>query len=335
MSRKSRRRAGPTGFLLVDKGVGLTSHDVVSRLRKRFDTPAVGHAGTLDPDATGLLLMGVGKATKLLTSLVGMSKTYEATITFGAATASQDSAGDVTGTFDMSGLAPDAVVQAALAMVGDSEQVPPMVSAVRIDGVRLHQLAREGKDVDRPPRPIRVDRFEIAPASGMGSESDLSDETWIGGEAPAAFTGADGTPLVYRAVIECSSGTYVRTLAHDLGSALGGGAHLSALRRTRIGEYSVADAAAWEESPLLPADAAVPFLDPIYPDAEVIDKVSHGQVLQREVLGVAPDDPGPWAVWGAPVGGGDVQLVATYKAHKGTTVKPDVVLIVADDATYS
>ena len=128
MSRRSRRRDGPTGFLLIDKEAGLTSHDVVSRCRRRFDTPAVGHAGTLDPDATGLLLVGVGKATKLLTFLVGLPKTYEAVIAFGAATSTQDASGTVEGTFDMSGLTAAAVADAARSMEGPSEQVPPMVS---------------------------------------------------------------------------------------------------------------------------------------------------------------------------------------------------------------
>lgn len=178
MSRRSRKLAGPTGLLLVDKEAGLTSHDVVGRLRRRLDTPAVGHAGTLDPDATGLLLVGVGRATKLLTFLVGLPKTYEAIITFGAATSTQDAGGETTGTFDMSGLTADDVVQAARAMEGESEQIPPMVSAIRVDGKRLHELAREGKEVERKPRPIRVDRFEVTPTF----EAEWAGQTWIGGD---------------------------------------------------------------------------------------------------------------------------------------------------------
>jgi tRNA pseudouridine55 synthase len=331
VSRKTRRRDGPTGFLLVDKEAGLTSHDIISRLRKRFDTPAVGHAGTLDPDATGLLLVGVGKATKLLTSLVGLPKIYEATITLGTATSTQDSAGEVIGTFEMAGVTPQAVADAARSMEGESEQIPPMVSAIRIDGKRLHELAREGREVERKPRPITVDRFTTDPMTDPGA----TDQTWIGGREPAATVAADGTPLLYRATVECSTGTYVRTLAHDLGHALGGGAHLSALRRTRVGEYRVGEATGWEETPLLPASAAVTQLARLRPDDEVLDMVSHGRVLERAVLGVSPEDPGPWAVYGQSGGTGDAKLVATYKAHRGTTVKPDVVLMVADDATYS
>ena len=325
MSRRSRRRDGPTGFLLIDKEAGLTSHDVVSRCRRRFDTPAVGHAGTLDPDATGLLLVGVGKATKLLTFLVGLPKTYEAVIAFGAATSTQDASGTVEGTFDMSGLTAAAVADAARSMEGPSEQVPPMVSAVRIDGKRLHELAREGKEVERPPRPIRVDRFETTPAS----EAELAGCTWIGGAAPEFRCSADGTPLTFRATVECSSGTYVRTLAHDLGLALGGGAHLAALRRSRVGDYSVDDAAGWEEAALQPAAAAVAHLASLHPDPEVLDKVRHGQVLEREALGAAPDAPGPWTVFGPGVDGDDLAAVALYVAHKGSTLKPAVVLTVA------
>ena len=324
MSRKSRRRDGPTGFLLVDKGAGLTSHDVVARLRKRFDTPAVGHAGTLDPDATGLLLIGVGKATRLLTFLVGLPKTYEAMIVFGASTSTQDAAGEVTGTFDMSGMTPDAVARAAREMEGDSEQIPPMVSAVRIDGKRLHELAREGKEVERPPRPIRVDRFDISLASG----SEVGDQTWIGGVAPAVTAGSEDTPPMYCATVECSSGTYVRTLAHDLGVALGGGAPLASLRRTRVGEYSVADALGWEAAPLRSAAEAVAHLDSLSPDADALARVRHGQVLPREVLGAAPDDPGPWAVYGPADQSGTAPVVAIYVDHKGSTLKPEVVLVV-------
>ncbi|MEZ5380772.1 MAG: tRNA pseudouridine(55) synthase TruB [Microthrixaceae bacterium] len=323
MSRRSRRRDGPTGFMLVDKDAGLTSHDVVGRLRRRLNTPAVGHAGTLDPDATGLLLIGVGKATRLLTFLVGLPKTYEASIAFGAATSTQDSAGEVTDTFDMAGLTPDAVVRAAQAMEGELEQVPPMVSAIRVDGKRLHELAREGREVERKPRPIRLDRFEIAPAS----DADPAVHAWIGGTPPAATTAPDGSPLLYRALVECSSGTYVRTLAHDLGIALGGGAHLVALRRTRVGSYSVEDAGPWEDAPLLPAAAAVAHLAALAPGPEAVARVRHGQVLERAVLGAASDDPGPWAVFGEADDRGEAQVLAIYGAHKGSTLKPDVVLV--------
>ncbi|WP_020378110.1 tRNA pseudouridine(55) synthase TruB [Candidatus Microthrix parvicella] len=323
MSRRSRKLAGPTGLLLVDKEAGLTSHDVVGRLRRRLDTPAVGHAGTLDPDATGLLLVGVGRATKLLTFLVGLPKTYEAIITFGAATSTQDAGGETTGTFDMSGLTADDVVQAARAMEGESEQIPPMVSAIRVDGKRLHELAREGKEVERKPRPIRVDRFEVTPTF----EAEWAGQTWIGGAAPDPSSAPGGMPLVFRATVECSTGTYVRTLAHDLGIALGGGAHLAALRRTRVGVYSVADAFGWEESPVLSAAAAVVHLNDLHPGPEVLSKVRHGQVLERLTLGAGPDEPGPWAVFEQPDDRGEAQVLAIYQAHKGSTLKPGVVLV--------
>ena len=158
--------AGPTGFVIIDKPSGMTSHDVVAKCRKRFGTRKVGHAGTLDPSATGVLLVGVGRATKLLTYLVGKDKTYEATIRFGSTTSTLDADGDTVHTFDMAGRLDPASVQAgADDLSGDQMQVPPMVSALKVDGVRLHQLAREGIEVERTPRPVRVERFDVRPTS--------------------------------------------------------------------------------------------------------------------------------------------------------------------------
>jgi tRNA pseudouridine55 synthase len=141
---------------VVDKPAGITSHDVVGMLRKRFDERQVGHAGTLDPDATGVLLVGVGKATRLLRFLTALGKTYTADVVLGASTSTLDSSGEVTGTFDMSAVTIEMAREAATQLTGPIMQIPPMVSALHVDGKRLHQLAREGIEVERQPRPVTV-----------------------------------------------------------------------------------------------------------------------------------------------------------------------------------
>src|SRR4051794_33698609 len=203
---------GPDGLAVVDKPAGWTSHDVVAKARGGFGTKKVGHAGTLDPDATGVLLLGVGKTTRLLRFLLDLPKSYVGEIVLGAETTTLDDSGDVTATYDMSGVTLEQVRAAAARFVGDIEQIPPMVSAVKVDGRRLHELAREGKEVERAPRPVTVYRFDV----------DRTDDA-----------------LVYRVEVDCSSGTYIRTLAADVGLALGGGAHLRRLRRTAVGPHTV------------------------------------------------------------------------------------------------
>ena len=202
-----------TGLVVIDKEAGWTSHDVVARCRRIFGQRRVGHAGTLDPDATGVLLVGLGRATRLMRFLTALPKTYTTDIVLGSATSTLDSSGEVLATYDMSHVTPEAVAEAAAALTGDIEQIPPMVSAVKVGGRRLHELARQGIEVERAPRPVTVYRFDTEPAPD-----------------PAR-------PGVYRAEIECSSGTYIRVLADDLGRALGGGAHVTNLRRTRIGSF--------------------------------------------------------------------------------------------------
>ena len=196
MSRRGGQ-GGPDGVAVVDKDAGWTSHDVVAKARGILGTRKVGHSGTLDPDATGVLVLGVGRGTRLLRFLQLLPKSYEAEITFGTETSTLDAAGEVVATHDMTGLDPDAVRRGAAALTGDIEQVPPMVSALKVGGRRLHELAREGIEVEREARPVHVSRFDVEPTSD---------------------------PLVWRAVVDCSSGTYVRSLAADLGHALGGGA---------------------------------------------------------------------------------------------------------------
>jgi tRNA pseudouridine55 synthase len=204
-----------SGLVVVDKESGWTSHDVVARCRRIFGQRRVGHAGTLDPDATGVLLVGLGRATRLVRFLTALEKSYVGEVVLGTATSTLDASGEVTGTWEMDDVPLAAVRSAAASLTGEIEQIPPMVSAVKVGGRRLHALAREGVEVERAPRPVTVSRFDVAPGSRPGT---------------------------FRIEVDCSSGTYVRVLAADLGAALGGGAHLRNLRRTRIGSFGLADA---------------------------------------------------------------------------------------------
>ena len=288
---------GPSGICVVDKPAGWTSHDVVARARKLLGTRKVGHAGTLDPMATGVLVLGVGRATRLLTFITGVAKTYEATIAFGVETDSLDADGQVTATHDMSGLDPAAVRAAAAQLTGDLLQVPPMVSALKVEGRRLHELAREGVEVERAPRPVTVRRFEVTPTDD---------------------------PLEWTAVVDCSSGTYVRSLAADLGRALGGGAHLSALRRTAVGPFELSEAHDLEHLQLLGMVEGVRHLGHVVVDDELAAAVRHGRVLDAEQLGLpAPigTDAGPWAVLS-----GDGELLAVYQRRDDRRAKPAIVL---------
>ena len=222
-----------SGILLVDKPQGITSHDVVARVRRAAGTRKVGHAGTLDPLATGLLVLGLNSSTRLLTFLVGLDKTYEATIRLGVSTASDDSEGQVTATTDASGV-DDAAVDAGIAeLTGPISQVPTTVSAIKVDGRRAYDLAREGVKVELKARDVVVSEFTVL---------DRRDAV------------ADGVAVRDLDVrVSCSSGTYVRALARDLGAALGVGGHLTALRRTRVGSFDVADAAVLEGIEVEPA----------------------------------------------------------------------------------
>jgi tRNA pseudouridine55 synthase len=215
-----------SGLVLIDKPKGWTSHDVVAKLRGIAATRRVGHAGTLDPMATGLLLLGINAGTKLLTFLVGETKTYEATIRLGANTITDDAEGALTSTGDANAVASltlEKVESALAALRGEIMQVPSSVSAIKVDGERAYAKVRGGDEVKLAARPITVSRFEITSALRIVSvgDSELVD---------------------FDAVIDCSSGTYIRALARDLGSALQVGGHLTALRRTRIGNYKIEDA---------------------------------------------------------------------------------------------
>jgi tRNA pseudouridine55 synthase len=215
-----------SGLVLIDKPSGWTSHDVVARLRKLAGTRRVGHAGTLDPMATGLLLIGINSATKLLTFLVGENKTYEATIRLGAATITDDKESEFTTVADpdqVRGLTRGQLEGALEALRGPIEQVPSSVSAIKVDGQRAYAKVRSGDEVKLKARPVTIHRFEIT------------------GE-PRLVTEGETVFLDFEAIIDCSSGTYIRALARDLGAALVVGGHLTALRRTEIGSYSIAQA---------------------------------------------------------------------------------------------
>lgn len=229
----------PNGILLVDKPGGVTSHDVVARARRALHTRKIGHAGTLDPMATGLLILGVGPATRLLTYIVGLDKTYEATIRLGVATDSDDADGAVTAHAEPAAVArvTAADIAAGVAdLTGDISQVPSTVSAIKVGGRRAYDLARAGEEVALKARDVTVSRFDVL--------------------AVRPATTDDGAPVLdLDVVVDCSSGTYIRALARDLGAALGVGGHLTALRRTRIGAFRVEDAAV-EIDPDMPLRSA-------------------------------------------------------------------------------
>ncbi|HEX7168866.1 MAG TPA: tRNA pseudouridine(55) synthase TruB [Acidimicrobiales bacterium] len=296
-SPRSRRPSGSSalpgdthGLIVVDKPAGWTSHDVVARCRKVFGQKRVGHSGTLDPDATGVLLVGLGRATRLLRFLTDLPKRYTGTVVLGVATSTLDASGDVVGEWDMSAVTvDDARRVVAASLTGDILQVPPMVSALKVDGKRLHELARAGVEVERDPRPVTIHRFEVT----------------------------DGPrPSTLSIDVTCSSGTYVRTLAADLGVALGGGAHLADLRRTEIGSFTLADAVALEdatpEHALAPVDALRDYPS-VTVDADGARDVGHGK---RLTLDPSAMPAGPYRVVDA-----DGRLLAVYDGNR-----PEVVL---------
>ncbi len=209
----------PDGLLVVDKPQGWTSHDVVGRCRRLAGTKKVGHAGTLDPMATGVLVLGVGRATRLLGHLALTGKTYEATIRLGATTVTDDAEGEVVEVRDASSVTDEALAAGLAGLTGDLSQVPSSVSAVKVDGVRSYARVRAGEQVELKPRAVTVSRFELL--ERRGDDLDV--------------------------VVECTSGTYVRALARDLGAGLQVGGHLTALRRTRVGPFDLTQARTLEQ----------------------------------------------------------------------------------------
>ena len=230
----------PIGVLLVDKPQGMTSHDIVARMRRVFRIKKIGHAGTLDPMATGLLLILVGKATKVSQFLMSMDKEYTGTVKLGEATDSQDADGEIVETKTVPELTQADLEKEMATFMGDQYQTPPMFSAKKVNGQKLYKLARQGKTIEREARVIHVSRYDIL-------DFNLPEVSIIVGS---------------------SKGTYIRTLAHDLGERLGCGGHLCALRRTQVGKFRIEDANTLEEienmapselrTKLIPVNQAVP-----------------------------------------------------------------------------
>jgi tRNA pseudouridine55 synthase len=281
--------SGKDGLVIVDKPGGLTSHDVVARIRRLAGTRRVGHAGTLDPMATGVLVVGVEKATRLLGYLTLTQKQYDATIRLGQSSSTDDAEGELTRTAPATGLTTETINKAITELTGEIQQVPPAVSAIKVDGQRAYKLTRAGAAPELKPRPVTVYEFTVTDVRPAG-DGDLTD--------------VDAT-------VRCSSGTYVRALARDLGDKLGTGGHLTALRRTRVGGYGL-DAAQtldqladrFEVMPLAEAAAAA------FPrrelSADEARRVAHGGRL------AATGIPGPMAAF-AP----DGSLVALLAEQDG------------------
>jgi len=269
--------------VVVDKPSGWTSHDVVARCRRIYGQRRVGHSGTLDPGATGVLLVGLGRATRLLRFLTALPKRYTAELVLGVGTSTLDDSGDVVARADAGAVTGDEVRAAAAALTGPILQVPPMVSAVRVGGRRLHALARQGLEVERAARPVTVHSFVVTPTP---------------------------EPAVWQMAVTCSSGTYVRVLAADLGSAVGVPAHLRQLRRVAVGSLGEDRARSLEAVEADPAAAVVaPAValadDPaVTVDAEAAQAVTHGRPLPGgDALG-----EGPWRVLDP-----DGSLIAVYE----------------------
>ena len=250
------------GLVIVDKPAGRTSHDVVGALRRLARTRKVGHAGTLDPMATGVLVIGVGKATRLLHHLVLADKAYTATIRLGQATVTDDAEGDIVSAVSAAGITDDEVRAAMAPLTGTIEQVPSSVSAIKVDGQRSYQRVRDGEVVELAARPVTVSRFE---ALSVRHEGDVLDVD---------------------VAVECTSGTYVRALARDLGAALGVGGHLTALRRTRVGPFTRDQARTLDQLAELADPVTLPLADAVRTalpartvDADEARALSYGNAL--------------------------------------------------------
>ena len=326
----------------------MTSHDVVARTRKLLGMKKVGHSGTLDPLATGVMVVGVGKVTRLLGFLKDLPKRYVAEVVFGVETNTLDADGEVTATHDMSGVTLEDIAEVATGFVGEIEQIPPMVSAVRVGGKRLHEWAREGREVERPPRQVQVHSIEVeegtAEASGsvamegghLAASGEVEEEAsgsvaMEGGYSAASGEVEEGTVEasgpVARLDVRCGSGTYIRTLAADIGAALGGGAHVATLRRLAVGSFVIEEACDVEQlsdrpPPLLPPAAGLRDYPSIAVDEKEANDVRHGRCLpDRPVPNLdVGDPPSPFAVTDT-----EGNLLAVFTKSHGL-LRPKVVL---------
>jgi len=300
VERAERRGAvgsEPTGLIVVDKPAGMTSHDVVARIRRLARTRRVGHGGTLDPMATGVLVIGVGRATRLLTYVIGAGKGYTATIRLGQSTVTDDAEGDVVATIPAGHVTDEEIRAGLAALTGEITQVPSAVSAIKVDGQRAYARVRAGEEVALAARRVTVSRLDLVAVRRTGDVVDLD------------------------VVVECSSGTYVRALARDLGAALGVGGHLTALRRTHVGSFGLAEAVtldelAAREDPvtLSLAEAAARFFPRRDATADEARVLGHGGPLPA--IGIA----GPYAVFD-PAG-----TVLAIVAERDGRARPQVVL---------
>lgn len=278
--------SSPDGLLLIDKPKGMTSHDVVDAVRRVLGTRKVGHAGTLDPMATGLLAIGVGRATRLLRFLGDLPKTYEGTGRLGVETDTLDADGDVVRTAPVTASRSD-LERIAAGLVGPSLQRPPSYSAVKVGGRKLYEAARRGEAIEAPERPIHVDAFEIL--------------------------GFDPPDFDFR--VSCSGGTYVRSLVAAVGTGLGCGAHLTRLVRTAIGPFGLADAVAPDASGQpLPIETAVRYLPRVELTTDEARAASHGSILGPSGI------DGPYAVFGP-----DHRLVGVYR-DDGAKARPEMIV---------
>ena len=289
-----------SGLVIVDKPQGWTSHDVVGRTRRLAGTRKVGHAGTLDPMATGVLVVGVNKATRLLTYIVGVSKTYTATIRLGESTVTDDAEGEVVERRIAAAVTEERIREEVARLTGPIQQVPSSVSAIKVNGERSYARVRAGEDVTLAARPVTVHRFEV---------HDIRRER-------------GGKLLDIDVTVECSSGTYIRALARDLGEALEVGGHLTALRRTQVGPYRIGQARTMEqlagEFTMLPLDDAARAL---FPNRELTAEETVELSFGRRI-GQNPD--GEVTAAFAP----DGTLVALLK-NKGEAAKPELVFATA------
>jgi tRNA pseudouridine55 synthase len=279
------------GLIIVDKPGGMTSHDVVARARRALNTRKIGHGGTLDPMATGVLVLGVGRATRLLTYVVGTGKVYRGTIRLGQSTITDDAEGEIVSS--RPALVGDEAIAAGLkGMVGEIDQVPSAVSAIKIKGVRSYHRVRQGESVELPARRVTINSIDIGEIRRASETIDVD------------------------VIVDCSSGTYIRAIARDLGAALGVGGHLTALRRTRVGGFTIEEACTLDDLRIVPTAEALGRLMPLREvDEERARVVSHGGPLPPCGM------PGPYGVVGP-----DGSALAVV-SERGGRARAEIVLV--------